>query len=233
MKKSILFTALMLSQIVVLQAQQKNFIDQAYIETRAMVDTLVVPNRITLGIFISEEDHSRKTNVESLELKMGKTLEKLGIDITKQLKLTDLSSNFKNYILRRQDIKKSKSYELEVYDAVTAGRVITALERAGISNVNLIKTSYSAMDALRIQLKSKAILKAKEQAEAMAKPLGQSVGKALYISDFNSNSNPVFYNRRMKLQMSALEEEASEETLQIEFEKIKVSASISVNFALN
>ena len=125
MKKSILFTVLMLSQIVVLQAQQKNFIDQAYIETRAMVDTLVAPNRITLGIFISEEDHSRKTNVESLELKMGKTLEKLGIDITKQLKLTDLSSNFKNYILRRQDIKKSKSYELEVYDAVTAGRVIT------------------------------------------------------------------------------------------------------------
>ncbi len=233
MKKSILFAVAILSQIAVLQAQQKNFIDQAYIETRASVDTLVVPNRITLGIFISEEDHSRKISVEALELKMGKTLERLDINLAKQLKLTDLSSNFKNYVLRRQDIKKSKSYELEVYDAITAGRVIAALERAGISNVNLIKTSYAEMDALELQLKTKAIIRAKKQAEAMAEPLGQSVGKALYISDFNSSSSPIYYNRRMKLQMSSMAEEALEETLQIEFEKIKVSASLNVNFALN
>jgi hypothetical protein len=120
-----------------------------------------------------------------------------------------------------------------VYDAVTAGRVIAALEQTGISNVNLIRTSYAEMDALELQLKTKAIIRARKQAEAMAEPLGQSVEKALYISDFNSSSSPVYYNRRMKLQMSSMAEEALEETLQIEFEKIKVSASLNVNFALN
>ena len=52
---------------------------------------------------------------------------------------------------------------LEVYDALTAGKVLIGLESKGISNVRLIKTAYSDIENLKLKLKSKAILKAKQQ----------------------------------------------------------------------
>ena len=41
-------------------SQTKNFIDQAYIETSAKVDTLVTPDRIFLTILITEKDTKGK-----------------------------------------------------------------------------------------------------------------------------------------------------------------------------
>ena len=123
--------------------QNKNFIDQPYLETTARVDTLVIPDRIYLSIRITEADTKGKTSVEKLENKMADKLESLGIDIEKQLTLSDLASNFKKYFLRKTDVQKDKEYSLLVYDAVMAGKVILGLESIGISNVNLTKTEYS------------------------------------------------------------------------------------------
>ena len=106
-------------------SQTKNFIDQPYLETTATVDTLVVPDRIYLSILISEADTKGKISVEELENRMNSKLIALGIDTKKQLSLTDAATNFKNYFLRGKDVLKNKSYTLLVYDAVTAGKVIT------------------------------------------------------------------------------------------------------------
>ena len=123
--------------------QNKNFIDQPYLETTARVDTLVTPDRIYLSIRITEADTKGKISVEKLENKMADKLKTLGIDTEKQLTLSDLASNFKKYFLRKVDVQKDKEYSLLVYDAVTAGNVILGLESIGISNVNLTKTEYS------------------------------------------------------------------------------------------
>jgi hypothetical protein len=45
----------------------------------------------------------------------------------KQLKLQDLTSTHEKYFLKRKNILKSKLYELEVYDAMTAGKVLIGL----------------------------------------------------------------------------------------------------------
>ncbi len=137
--------------------QSKNFIDQPYLETTARVDTLVIPDRIYLSILITEADTKGKTSVEKLENKMADKLKTLGIDIEKQLTLTDLGSNFKKYFLRKVDVQKDKEYSLLVYDAVTAGKVIMGLESIGISNVNLTKTEYSGLEKLKINLRQRAV----------------------------------------------------------------------------
>ena len=80
--------------------QSKNFLDKAYIETTAKVDTLVVPDRIYLSIRITEKDTKDRTSVEELENKMNAKLKSLGIDTKKQLSLSDVTSNFKKYFLR-------------------------------------------------------------------------------------------------------------------------------------
>ncbi|MDA8572476.1 hypothetical protein N9K85_04155 [Flavobacteriaceae bacterium] len=119
-------------------AQTKNFIDQPYLETTAKVDTLVTPDQIYLSIYIHEGEDRNKTSLEKQERKMAVVLENLGIDLQEQLKLDNLASNYKKYFLKRKNVLKSKSYNLEVFDAMTAGNVLIGLEAEGISNVSLI-----------------------------------------------------------------------------------------------
>lgn len=100
---------LFLISSAVLNGQTKNFIDQPYLETTAVVDTLVNPDIIYLDILIREKDERNKVSVEELEERMAQKLEALGIDLQKQLSLQDLSSNFKKYFLKQKDIMKSKA----------------------------------------------------------------------------------------------------------------------------
>lgn len=210
--------------------QSKNFIDQPYLETTARVDTLVIPDRIYLSILITEADTKGKTSVEKLENKMADKLKTLGIDIEKQLTLTDLGSNFKKYFLRKVDIQKDKEYSLLVYDAVTAGRVIMSLESIGISNVNLIKTEYSSLEKLKIDLRKRAVVAAKTQAEAMVLPLDQKLGHALFISDLSIRVQNRMEDRMVRVQMS--KETDEDQPIEIEFEKIKVESTVNVKFAI-
>ncbi len=92
--------------------QEKNFIDRPYLETSAVVDTLVTPDLIYLKILISESDTKGKESVEKMESTMLSVLKSLEIDTEKNLVLNDLASNFRNYFLKPSDILKTKSYTL-------------------------------------------------------------------------------------------------------------------------
>ncbi|MHA8069867.1 SIMPL domain-containing protein [Aquirufa ecclesiirivi] len=216
-------------------SQTKNFIDQAHIETTAKVDTLVSPDRIYLNITISEKDTKGKMSLEELENNMNTKLKSLGIATDKQLVLKDLSSNFQKYFLKQQEIQKSKNYTLVVYNAIMAGKVMIGLEQINISNISIEKTEYANMESLLLTLKSRAIKKASMQALAMTKPLNQSFGKALYISD-NSNVMSPYNNRMLAIPMKASKNSLESDSLapiDIEFEKISVETEVRVVFKLD
>ena len=216
-------------------SQTKNFIDKPYLETKATVDTLVTPDRIYLSILITEKDTKGRTPVEELENRMNTKLIALGIDTKKQLTLSDVTSNFKNYFLKRTDVLKNKAYSLLVYDAVTAGKVIVGLESIEISNVHLSKTEYSKIEQLKMELKQKAVYKAKMQAESMLKPLNQKLGKAMYISDVNSNIARILQGKSAGIQirgLAAINKEEEYDPIDIAFEQIKLESSITINFGI-
>ena len=210
-------------------SQTKNFIDQPYIETRVKVDTLVTPDRIYLNILIAEKDTKGKISVEEFENKMADKLISLGIDLQKQLTLSDLASNFKKYFLKRKDVLKSKAYQLVVYDALTAGKVIVGLEEIGVSNVQFYKTEYSKIEELKLNLKTKAVSKAKKEAAALLKPLNQKVGNVLYISDVNNYTN---YSMQMRTASLEVAYDKKFEPIDIEFQKIKVQSEINIKFKI-
>ena len=163
---------------------------------------------------------------------MAAVLESLGIDLKKQLKLDNLASNYRKYFLKRKNVLKSKSYTLEVYDAITAGNVLIGLEDEGISNVRLIKTSYSKIESLKLNLKSKAILKAKAQAESLTTPLNQQLGKAIYIND-EFFSRPYYNNMQVMARADNAVEKTLETPIDIEFSKIKVETEVAVRFEIH
>ncbi len=213
--------------------QTKNFIDQPYLETTAKVDSLVKPDIIYLDILLREKDNRTKISVEELENKMATKLESMGIDLKKQLTLSDLSSNFKKYFLKQKDILKSKAYKLKVFDAQTAGKILVELESIGISNTSLDRTEYSKIEELKFDLKSKAVKKARKQAEFLVKPLNQKIGGALFIIDkyyqdydYSGTLEEVVvigYSSRKKSEYKPVE---------IEFKSIKIETEVTIKFKI-
>ncbi|MFL9845459.1 SIMPL domain-containing protein [Flavobacterium rhizosphaerae] len=222
-------------------SQSKNYIDVPYLETRAQADTLVTPDRIYITIILNEANTKGRQSTEELEQKMEQELTKLGIDTRNDLTLLDYSSNFRKYFLKVQDILKSKIYSLIVHDAITANKVLEALESAEISNVNIDHVEYSGEEQLLLALKSKAVAKAKEQAMFYTKPLGQSVGRALYISDTDEKAvNPYLsqgapgsgYNIRIRGASSSVYGNSVPEPINVDFDKIEYRAAVFVVFKL-
>lgn len=231
--KNIYFIALMSLMTLTTFGQTKNFLDRAYLETKAQVDTLVTPDKITIEITIDEEDSKKKKTAEEQEQDMKRALESLDIDVSKDLTLVDLSSDFKRYFLRGQKVLKAKTYNLIVHDAKTAGQVLVKLDQAEISNVNITKTEFTDKENLILQLKAKAVLKAKENAEAMLKPLGQKIGALLYVSDLQMRQN-YLSGKVSGVQLRGMTSAAppAPEMLDIEFEKIKFTAEIFAKFSI-
>ena len=148
--------------------------------------------------------------------------------------LLDLGSNFKKYFLKQKDIMKDKAYELKVYNAQTAGKVIVGLEEIGISNVDLDKTEYSKMEELKLELKSKAVLKAKKQADFLIKPLNQKVTRAIHISDkfYENYNNFVGGLQEVVVMGYSNRGEQEYEPPAIEFKPIKVESEVTIKFEI-
>ncbi|SHJ24122.1 hypothetical protein SAMN04488096_1171 [Mesonia phycicola] len=217
-------------------AQNKNFIDQPFLETIAEIDTLVTPDKIHLVIMLNEEDNRNRKSTEELEASMLRVLNSLKIDLEKNLSLLDYSSDFKKYFLSGQKILKTKMYSLIVSDAQTVGKVMAGLEREEISNVSITKTEYSESDQLLLNLKAKAILKAKQNAEKMVEPLNQKIGKAIYISDLETASiTSQLQGKVAGVQIrgySSIYGSRAKEDIVIDFEKMKFSTKVKVKFTI-
>lgn len=216
-------------------SQNKNFIDQAYLETETEIDSLIVPDRIYITIMLNESDTKNRKSTEELEKTMQQVLQSLQIDTEKDLSLLDFSSAIKKNLFNGQNILKSKNYSLLVRDAVTAGKVLAELEKSEISNVSIEKTEYSKAEKLLLDLKSKAIIKSKENAEQMVKPLNQKIGKAIYISDLTSSIANQLQGKAPGLQIrgyASIYGNKTEEPILIEANKIKFTSKVNVKFII-
>lgn len=212
-------------------AQTKNFIDQPYIETSVVADTLIVPNRIFLAIHISELDSKGKISTENMEQVLVKKLTDLDIDTEKDLTLLTLSSDFKKYVLKKTNIVKSKTYQLVVRNAILAGEVLVELEKSGIANVEITEVAHSNAKQIQLALKIKAISTAKNQAKQMTAAINQTIGPAIFISD--GELEKVQPNSEIKIRGAAsIYGSRTPELYKITFDKIEYQVKVKVIFTL-
>jgi uncharacterized protein YggE len=223
-----------------LRAQEgvKNFIDQPYIEVTGTAEMEIVPDEIYLKIIISESDNKAKQSLEELEKQMFGELEKIGVNVSKDLSILDFTSNFKNYFLRDNKILTRKTYQLVVHDGKTAGKVFQNLETMGISNISVEKVDHSKLEEFKKEVKIKAIKAAKEKAGFLAEALGQSVGSAIFVQEMNigvmdNQMVNVLQGRVAGIAVKGFKSNQMEESEpEVEFEKISQFATILVRFEL-
>jgi uncharacterized protein YggE len=232
--KRLTLLAFLLFSVLCVKSQTKNFIDQPYIEVSGSADTLVTPNEIYIRILLSEKDSRDRVSIEELEKKMVDALKGLGLETEKDLTTSDMTSNFKVYLLKSKDVIKTKVYTLKVTDAVTASKVFMKLEEIGISNTSIERVDHSDLDNLKNKMRTKAITDAKDRAMALTKPLNQTVGSAIHILDTDNNISQQLQGRVAGIEIRGITSIQNDykDLPKIEFEKIKVTANINAKFLL-
>jgi len=230
-----LVIALFLLAPALLQAQQgdKNFIDQNYIEVTGKAEMEIAPDEIYLRILINEKDFKGK-GINDIEKSMFDKLTELGIDLSKELVIKDLLSNFQYYWLQKADVVLTKEYQLIVHDGKTAGKVFLELQSLGISNISVIKVENSEITKFRREVKVAAIKAAQEKARDLANAINQEIGRAIYIQEIENNykqySNSANSNVVIRGYAGYVNSMSPESN--IEFEKIQLEYSIIARFEL-
>ncbi len=235
MKKITLFSIIVCLFFTCVNSQQtsKNFIDQNYIEVKGKAEMEIIPDLIYLSITIDEQDNKAKKSLEQLEKEMVKKMSEIGIDVEKDLGVIDYASNFKNYILKSNDIYTQKRFQLVCHDATTVKNVFTELEKLEISNISLLKLDHSKITEYRKDVKIKAIKAAKNKADYLLEAIAQKTGKALYVEEvtgsiFKGSANYMASNQAY----FAMNNYDKRKDSGPEFEKIKVESTILVRFAI-
>lgn len=180
------------------QSAYKNFIDQPYIEVTGQVKNEITPNEIYLDITLNEEDKRGKISIEEQETKMLTTLKALGIDIEKQLTVSNFDGYFQRKFLAEDKMNKMKTYQLIVNNGEVLAKVFQQLDEIDISNISISRVSHSDIEKYKRETKIKAIKVAKEKASEYATALDQTIGKALYVEEIQPNhygSNSSFSNQ--------------------------------------
>ena len=183
MKKTVLLLVLFLGTLALGMAQCKenDFLDQPYIEVTGTAMMEVVPDEIYVKIILREKDQRGKTELEQQEKKLFQTLQKVGIDVKKDLAVRNMAGN--RYKLKSGAMKLRKEYVLLLHDVNTLDRVFAGLEQMGGVEAEVGRVDHSQIEKLRREVKADAIKVAKEKATGLAAAIGQSINCLLYTSD--------------------------------------------------
>ena len=189
----------------------------------------VLPDEIYLSIRLDESDTKGRLTIEEQRRKMFSALKRAGVDAEKQLFVQDMSSSY----FRRSRSLAATLYELKLSSADAVRKVFDELDAAGITNVNVTRTSHSDMDGLRRQARQKAIQDAQQRARDLAEAIGQSIGACYEISDYTTSAQPVYRKNMLMATATAMDTVAAEAEPEVQFEQIEITYSVSAKFYLN
>ena len=202
----------------------------SYIQVYGRAEKEITPDEFYLQIVINERDSKGKISVESQQRDMIAALKRLNVDIDKQLKVANLSSEF----FKKKSSVATAKYQLQLGSSAEVARVWQALDDLGISNVSILKVSHSKIDQLKEEVRVEAIRNARKNAATLAEAIGQQVGRCFYIYDSNSNVVPAVYDN-MVLMRSAKDVATAEMQVEedpLEFKTLRLEYGVQAKFVL-
>ena len=202
----------------------------SYIQVTGRAEKELTPDEFYLQIVINERDSKGKISVESQQRDMVAVLRKLGVDVEKQLKMANLSSEF----FKKNTSVAMAKYQLQLGASGEVAKVWQALDDLGISNISILKVTHSQLDKYKQEVRLEAMRNARESAQEMAGAIGQTIGKCFYIYDSNSNVLPVMYDNAvlMRSAKAVADAESVAEEDPLEFKTIKLEYGVQAKFVL-
>ncbi|WP_299100080.1 SIMPL domain-containing protein [uncultured Alistipes sp.] len=202
----------------------------SYIQVTGRAEKELTPDEFYLQIVINERDSKGRISVENQQRDMVAALRKLGVDVEKQLKMANLSSEF----FKKNTSVAMAKYQLQLGSSGEVAKVWQTLDGLGISNVSILKVTHSQLDKYKQEVRLEAMRNARESAREMAGAIGQTIGKCFYIYDSNSNVLPVMYDNAvlMRSAKAAADAESAAGEDPLEFKTIKLEYGVQAKFVL-
>ena len=226
MKKWMILAAAVVLAAPVFAQTQEAFPSYIQVDGRSQME--VTPDEFYLSIVINERESKGKITVEIQQRQMIDALKKLGVDVEKQLKVANMSSDF----YKKASSLTTAKYQLLLHSAAEVGDVTAALGDLGISNVGIVRVTRSDIDSLKEQVRLDAIRNAKSSAEALAGAIGQKIGKCFY----NYDVAPQYYDNMMMVRSKAMMADSAEagapEEPSLDFKTIKLEYNVQTKFVL-
>ncbi len=228
MKRLILWAVAVLVALPAAAQMQEAF--PSYVQVYGRAEKEITPDEFYLQIIINERDSKGKISVESQQRDMIAALKKLGVDVDRQLKVANLSSEF----FKKKSSVATAKYQLQLGSSAEVARVWQSLDELGISNVSILKVSHSKIDQYKEEVRVEAIRNAQRNAATLAEAIGQKVGRCFYIYDSNSNVLPTVYDNAVLMRSAkaagVVEMQAEEDPL--EFKTLRLEYGVQAKFVL-
>ena len=207
-----------------------------YIETSGYSKREVTPNRIYIYIRIDEKKNDTGDGFKEWEDKMIKSLEGLGINTQKQLFTQEVGSEVETYWIKKNKTFVSKEYELVLHRQERISKVFLAFQELKVSAAYIKRVDHSDIEEIKLKNKIEALTQAKKKAERLLAAVGHTLGKLLYVYDYQNQESPYAYGmmdaapRRSMLKLgSSPSPDMPQET---KFKKIEIRSNISVKFEI-
>jgi len=225
MKKIIIIVAIITTGIITAQTHPKPSVD---VWGEGTIN--VVPDQVTVNVRIENTG----TDAKEVKLKNDRIVSDVfqfvkGIGIAEKYIKTEyirLSKNYE-YQTKTYNYQANQSISIKLVDLSEYEPLMNGLLATGINRIDGISFSSSQIETLRSEARKKAVDNAKLKAQEYASVLGQSIGKALHISEFQKtiSPNPMIRN------VMAIDGESAQQT--IAPGELQVSARVNISFELN
>ena len=196
----------------------------------------VTPDIIYLSISLKEyfKDNNSKKRVDitELEKQLYNAVLKAGID-KENLMVNNISSyNYATEKKKNPDFLASKQYRLKVTDLNKWNEIIGAVDAKGVAYTNIESYDYSGIEALKKELKIKALQAAKAKAAYMVEALGEKLGGVIDIQEVNNEVYPQVMYRSNMMMKSEMADMAGAGAPELDFKKIKLNYVVNTVFEI-
>jgi uncharacterized protein YggE len=227
MKNVILLAVFLFSTPVF--AQDKNELQTINVLGESTIK--VIPDYVVIKVRVEETANT---------VEVAKKKHDIGVDgVLKFLKKMKLDT--KDYSTQYINLNKVYDYNTKVYnynanqsinivlrDLTKYEKLIQGLLENGINRIDGIQFASTEIEKHQTDVRKLAILNAKTKALEYVGELGQIIGKAIHISEFQNNPTPM-YNTKLAFNETLISD-GSIETIAIG--EIVISSKISVSFEL-
>lgn len=227
MKNVILLAVFLFSTLVF--AQDKNELPTINVLGESTIK--VIPDYVVIKVRVEETANT---------VEVAKKKHDIGVDgVLKFLKKMKLDT--KDYSTQYINLNKVYDYNTKVYsynanqsinivlrDLTKYEKLIQGLLENGINRIDGIQFASTEIEKHQTDVRKLAILNAKTKALEYVGELGQTIGKAIHISEFQNNPTPM-YNTKLAFNETLISD-GSMETIAIG--EIVISSKISVSFEL-
>lgn len=196
----------------------------------------VTPDIIYLSISLKEyfKDNNSKKRVDitELEKQLYNAVLKAGID-KENLMVNNISSyNYATEKKKNPDFLASKQYRLKVTDLNKWNEIIGSVDAKGVAYTNIDSYDYSGIEALKKELKIKALQAAKAKAAYMVEALGEKLGGVIDIQEVNNEVYPQVMYRSNMMMKSEMADMAGAGAPELDFKKIKLNYVVNTVFEI-